>query len=366
MFKPMFSKSIFKSEYKKKAAILSTLIIVIAAVYILSYVLDPQNRRDAAFAWLDSNLQNMADRIEISGDEGRTVLSRVNNVWYFLSDANPDGSSGSAGSSRMLPVKQEKVGDLFALLGRKGVYPVRASTQEAIERLGLDEGKASRIIVRGGVGLPLLDLFIGFGTALGREINLRRAGWNRIYTTEEDFYSFTEVEPASWYDLRLFPPTPEESGGNLGRTAIGIDRVQQVEISLLGKETFIFRRSGQGWVIPGDGTVLDTIKVEAWLRLIIEAQADDFGFSPPDIVEGSCTLRLGDGTSRTLMVGPIESQYRRESQTTADGQKYRSVTVSGALNEGRTPQGSSLVYIISDTTFSNFFELSFAYLNDSP
>jgi len=335
------NKSMAKPVFKKKAAILLGIIVVLSAVYILTFVFDPENRRDAAFAWLEPALGDMADRIEIFGERDKTVLSRVNNVWFFLSEVNPDGSQGPA---RMLPVKQERVGDLFSLLSRKGVYPVRASSPEAIERLGLDEGRASRIVVRGGAGLPLLDLFVGFGGALGREIFLRRAGWNRIYSTEEDFYSFTEAKPASWYDLRLFPPSAEESAGNLGRAAIGMDRVQQVEISGPDREALVFRRSGQGWIIPGNETVLDAIKFEAWLRQIIEAQADDFGYSPPDIVDGSFTLRLGDGTSRTLMAGPLNEE------------NYRSVTVST----------SSLVYLLNENTFNNFFESGFSFLNDSP
>ena len=338
-----------KTKFKKKAAILSALVAVLAAVYILTFILDPENRRDTAFAWLEPTLQDMSDRIEISGEEGRTVLRRVNDVWVFLSEASPDGTSDSEGPARMLPVKQERVMDLLAMLGRKRVYPVRASTPEAIDRLGLNDEKASRIIVRGGAGLPLLDLFIGFGGAIGREIYLRRSGWNRIYSTEEDFYSFTEAKPASWYDLRLFPPTLEESSGNFGRAAIGIDRVQQVEISVSDKEPFVFRRSGQGWIIPGNGTVLDATKVEAWLRMIIETQADDFGFNPPEIIEGTFTLRLGDGTSRTLTVGPLERQNQ------AEGQSYHSATVSG----------SSLVYLLNDNTFNNFFELSYDYINGS-
>jgi len=83
--------------------------------------------------------------------------------------------------------------------------------------------------------------------------------------------------------------------------------------------------------------------------MIIETQADDFGFNPPEIIEGTFTLRLGDGTSRTLTVGPLERQNQ------AEGQSYHSATVSG----------SSLVYLLNDNTFNNFFELSYDYINGS-
>ncbi len=144
--------------YKKKAVVLSVIVAVLALIYILTFVFDPENRSSAAFAWLDPSLLVMADGIEISGTENRIVLRRRNNVWFVA-----DGTGE-------FPAKQDRVADLFALLTRKGNYPVRASSSEGIERLGLKEESASRITVRGGVGLPLLDLLIGSANALGTEV----------------------------------------------------------------------------------------------------------------------------------------------------------------------------------------------------
>ena len=309
--------------YKKKVTVLLVIIAVLLATYILSLVLDPENRRDPSFAWLDPSHIIMADGIEISGTEGRIVLRRRNNVWFFQTEAS---ESGVDRSGIEFPVKQERVSDLFALLSRRDAHPVRASSSEGIMRLGLTEDRASRIIIRGGAGLPLMDLLIGSPDALGQEVFLRRTGWNQVYSAEDDFSFFTEAKPAFWYNLRLFPP-------------IATDAVQQAEINHPAgtpdgePSAFILRRSGGRWVIPGnENASVDTVRVESWLRLTLEAEGDDFGLFHPEQVEGSITLWFGDGSTQTLQIGPMD-------------QGNRSAIIPG----------SSFVYILSERKYINLF-----------
>ena len=303
--------------YKKKIAVLSAAVIVLALVYILSFVFDPERRQSTAFAWLDPSLLVMADGIEIYGTGGVaggiTLLSRKDGTWFF--------SSGITD----FPVKQHRVEDLLNALSRKDVYPLRAVSAEAIERLGLAEESSSRIRIRGGAGLPLLDLLIGGGDALGREVYLRRVGRNEIHSGEDRFTFYIDARPSFWYDLRLFPQEIADIGA-----------VQQAEIALLNEEPFILRRSGGGWIMVGQGSALDTRSVEAWLRSVLEAEADDFGLEPPALVEGSITLRFGDGTTRTIEAGP------------ADEDNNRSLRVLG----------SGLVYVLTEWTFSRLFRES--------
>ena len=294
--------------YKKKAAILSAIVAVLALIYIMTFVFDPENRRGAAFAWLDSSLLVMADALEISGPGNRIVLRRRNDFWFVA-----DGTGE-------FPAKQERVADLFALLTRKDNYPVRASSAEGIERLGLKEESAGRIVVRGGVGLPLLDLLIGSANALGTEVYLRRAGWNQIYSAEDDYSFFTELKARSWYDLRLFSPA-------------SVDSIQQVEISFPA-EKYILRRSGRGWIIPGKESVaLDAVRIEAILRQLLEADADGFAVNAPETTESNITLQFGNGSTRTLQAGHITDQNTRYA----------------------TVSGSPYFYILSEYTFNNFF-----------
>jgi hypothetical protein len=301
--------------YKKKAAILSAIVVALTLIYILTFVFDPENRSSAAFAWLDTSLLVMADGLEIKGSENRIVLRRKNDVWLVA-----DGTGE-------FPAKQDRVADLFALLTRKDNYPVRASSSEGIERLGLKEETASRITVRGGAGLPLLDLLIGGANALGTEVYLRRAGWNQIYSAEDDYSFFTELKTRSWYDLRLFAPA-------------SVDSIQQVEISFPA-ETYILRRSGRGWVIPGKESVaLDAVRIEAILRRLLEAEADGFGANAPETTEARIALQFGNGSTMALLAGSLTEQ------------DIRYATVSG----------SPYFYILTEYTFNAYFrESSFFY-----
>jgi hypothetical protein len=316
-----------KTAYSKKIVLLSVVVAALAITYILTFVLDPGNSRSAAFAWLDSSNFDMADRIEIYGVNGNTELVRKNNTWFF--------SATTTGTE--YPVKQGRVEDLFAALSRRDVYPLRASSQEARERLGLTEDSASRIIVRGGAGLPLLDLLIGRAAAVGSEIYLRRGGWNEIYSGEERFTLFTDFTPVSWCDLRMF------SGVESGVMPYTIESVQQADVRLSSGDSYVIRRRGAEWIIQGDeGAVLDIQRVDAWLRTVLEAECDTFSEGDISVVEAGITLWLGDGTSLTIQA------------SIPDGDNFRKVTVSG----------SPYVYLLGEWNFNRLFRESSYFLRD--
>ena len=299
--------------YKKKVTFLSALVAVLVLIYILTFVFDSESRSAAAFALLDPSLLVMADGIEISSPEGRTVLRRRNDVWLI------------AGDTGEFPAKQDRVADLFALLIRKANYPVRSSSSEGIERLGLTEESASRVVVKGGAGLPLLDLLIGGADALGREVYFRRAPWNQIYSAEDNFTYFINLKANSWYDLRLF-------------TEASVDSIQQVEVSF-PDESYVLRRSGRGWIIPGKEDALDANRVEAFLKRLLEAEADSFAVSAPETIEGRITIQLGNGSTRSLQAGPLTEQNDRHA----------------------TVSGSSYSYVLLERTFNNLFRAGSYY-----
>jgi len=289
--------------YKKKLTLLSSLVILLGLVYILTLVFDPERQYSKAFAWLEPRLISLADGIEISGPAGTAVLKRKNNVWVF--------NAGAAD----YPVKQGRVEDFLAALSRKDVYPLRASSDEAREKLGLSPAAASRIIVRGGAGLPLLDLLIGKTGVVGGELYLGRAGEKEVYSGEDRFTLYTDSDAKAWYDLRLFP------------SAIDAALVQQAEVTLPAAHTppasYTLRRSNGGWVLGGnENLALDSLKVDSWLRSILEAEGEDFDANAPAVIEGSITLRLGDGTARTIQVGPVDKEKRRNAAVSPKDHGY--------------------------------------------
>jgi hypothetical protein len=311
--------------YKKKVLLLSSLVAVLALIYILTFVSDSGYRSGAAFAWLDPSLFAMADGIEISSPYNRTVLKRRNGAWFV------------SGDSGEFPAKQERVDDLFNLLSRKANYPVRASSLEGIERLALTEENASRITISGGAGLPLLDLLIGSTDALGREVYLRKAPWNQIYSAEDNFSYFLYMNANSWYDLRLFP-VAADSAGRFSTAELSVDSIQQVEVSF-PDEAYILRRSGRGWIIPGKEDTLDANRVEAFLKRLLEAEADSYAANAPETIEGRIAIQFGNGSTRLLEAGPLTEVNNRNA----------------------TVSGSSYFYVLSERTFSNLFRASSYY-----
>jgi hypothetical protein len=311
--------------YKKRVLILSVLVAVLALIYILSFVFDSESRGGIAFAWLDPSLFVMADGVEISGPESRTVLKRRNGAWFV------------SGDSGEFPARQERVDDLFDLLGRKANYPVRASSSEGIARLALTEESASRITVRGGAGLPLLDLLVGNADALGREVYLRRAPWNQIYSAEDNFSYFLFLKANSWYDLRLFPPAAD-STGRLSPSELSVDSIQQIEVSF-PDEAYILRRSGRGWIIPGKEDALDANRVEAFLKRLLETEADSYAGSAPEAIEGRIAIQFGNGSTRLLEAGPLTEDNDRNARVS----------------------GSSYFYVLSERIFYNLFRASSYY-----
>jgi hypothetical protein len=246
--------------------------------------------------WLESRFIRLADRIEIHGLYGNTVLVRKNNVW-----AIPEGVID-------YPVKQVRVEELLRDLSRRKNYPIRSSTTEP-ERLGLGEG-ASRIIVRGGAGLPLLDLRIGFTDASGRELYLQKAGQREIRSGEDIFTIYTDRDPRFWYDLRLFPDlTPA--------------MVQRVHIFPFisfseGEDPFApftLSRRNNSWINESTGASVP--RAEAWLRQLLDAQAEGFaqltqGANSLDWeAAGTMVFELGDGSSRVFRISPPDAEGNR-------------------------------------------------------
>jgi hypothetical protein len=155
------------------------------------------------------------------------------------------------------------------------------------------------------------------------------SGRNQIHSGEGDFTFFTNLSPLAWYDLRLFQP-------------FNVEVVQQADIVRPDGEAFSLRRSGTGWIMLGENVFAEPLRVEAWLRAVIEAQGDDFVFDAPENIQGSITLRLGDGSTRTLEIGTVGEH--------------------GAWH--LTVPGSPYVYSLSDWSFNRIFREKEHFLRD--
>jgi hypothetical protein len=305
--------------YKQKLTFLSGLVGLLALIYVLTLVFEPERagRRNAAYSWLDPRQVAQAAGISITGSsgDGGLELIKKDRVWYVVYEG------------REYPARQLRVDDFLGLLSRKTTYPVQASTRAAHERLGLSENAASRIVVSGAPpparegaepvsGPVLLDLLVGQGDQTGQDVYLRKAGQNEVRSGEDRFTGYISGARTSWYNLRLFP---ESEDGKLD-----VDGVQRVTVypplseegANSGGEPRIFTRSGTGWTIGGLAVNdQDNTKVDSYIRGILNIEGDDFSSqtTPDDAVfnDSRIALELGDGSIRTLRLGGADESNRR-------------------------------------------------------
>ncbi|MDR0731040.1 MAG: DUF4340 domain-containing protein [Treponema sp.] len=301
-------------RYRQKITVLSCLAAALACVYILTLVFDPERsgRRSDAYAWLDPRLRDSVDRIDFNGGEsgrglGSLSLLRRNGRWVALRDGLE------------YPAREARVDELLDLLSRRASYPRRSDSSAGHGLFGLSETAASRITLRGGAGLPLLDLLIGRSDSGGGSLYMRKAEGAEVRSGDGGLSAYIDNEPGAWYNLRLFPETGE------GR--VTLDSVQRLTVFLPAQAsqgtrteglTMLISRAGNGWRIdagdrspdPGD---IDKSRVDSYISGILAATGDDFVPPPVPSGEQALILELGDGRVLSLRLGPPGDDQRREA-----------------------------------------------------
>jgi len=318
--------------YKKKVIILGASAIFLALGYLVTLFFDPGriNARNERFTWLPPGAREEADKIEISGGAipGGAVSSGAVNSgggnekfelvlrqgkWFALFDAADSGAATSGGWQEV-PVKQGRVDDIFRLLGTRGAFPRRGSSAASHKDLGLtitgSTGSDStndgyRLIIRGGAGLPLLDLLVGREDASGKEVFLRKNGENEFRSGDKLIGSYVKAERTSWYDLKLFDETSVEQVQRVKVSFSGYSGPED-ETPLIGYIDYNIVRSAENWIMEGgDSAPLDKDKTETWIRGILEAQGDNFlpARNNNFTAAAGMVIELGDGSSLRLQIG---------------------------------------------------------------
>jgi hypothetical protein len=316
--------------YKKKTYILSGIIAALAVIYILTIIFDPERvgSRSAAYSWLEPGQYDKISGITIAKADATITLVRNGGKW-FVSNNGKD-----------YPARDMRVEDFIAALSKRAPYPVRSSSASSHERLSLTEEKAVRVTVAAGAGLPLLNLLIGQGDLTGQSVYLRGQGQNEVRSGEDIFTSYTRSTLTSWYNLRLFPETENGKLSN-GQplTAANVQRMTVYRPSDGGPNAppQIFTRSGKAWTFNFEIANPDMGKVDNYIRNILNTSGDDFVdyITPSDPLfnHSRIVLELGDGSIRTIRLGPPEE----------NGELMASVS------------GSDWVYMIPNWASDRFF-----------
>jgi hypothetical protein len=338
--------------FNKKLLILSSAAIVLAVVYVLTFVFDAgaKDARNAAYRWLSPEQAARVTEIELRGADDVT-LRKDGETWmvvYPVGDRpegqvsvpdtegqvstgaglNGDRSEGQVSTGtdldgrapKLFPAKEARVKDLLAALTKTGAYSERGHSPSLHEKLDVQDSQPKRILVRDAVGAQLLGLIIGAADAAGGGINLRKAGDDAVRGGEDRFSVFTSSQRSGWAELRLFyhkakMPVPAD--------------VQRLRLELPPEDpaatspaSYSFVRDGKGWKAEGEtGSSLDTEKVESYLGALLEAVGENFvpeldaewlvgNGGVAALVAAKIELEFGDGTSAALYLGPeIEGKY---------------------------------------------------------
>lgn len=308
-------------EYRRKLVVLSSLTAALALAYVVSLVFDPERsgRRSDAYVWLDPRLRDSVDRIDIreAGDsaEGLSLLRR-NGAWMVIRDGGE------------YPARETRINDLLDELSRRDSYPRRSSSSQAHGRFGLEDAQAARITVRGGAGLPLLELLAG-NSGAGGDMFLRKAGGDEVRSGKDRFSLYLDAQARSWFNLRLFPESENNS--------ITVDSVQRLSVRAGEGESsglMVISRLQNNWRItsgdlslePGD---IEKTRVDSYITGIINAAGDDFAAGlPPEAA--SLSLELADGRVLNLRLGPAGDSGQR--QAAVSGSPYVYVLASWAAD----------------------------------
>lgn len=290
--------------YKKKITVLLISIAALVLVYALTVIFEPERAgaRSAAFTWLDPRKAGQIETISISSAGNTTELVRKNNLWFV------------SFNGREYPARQFRVDDFIGAFTKRAAYPLRSSSAASLDRLGLAEEAASRVTMTGG-GATLLELLLGQGDATGQQVYLRKQGQNETRSGEDIFTAYVTSPRTAWYNLRLFPETEDGK--------IDASSVQRLTVYAEGStEPSIFTRSGGEWTISGILVVSpDTAAVDAYVRDILNTEGDNFddtiNASDPLFDANRIVLELGDGSIKTVRVGPAGESNRRVAVVSA-------------------------------------------------
>ena len=298
-------------NYRKKTFVLCAIIALLALTYIFTLIFNPENvhARAAAYSWLNpSDAGNITEISIISpfyedeeynslllGGFGSDILpirlSKRGNDWFIEHNR------------QLFPAINNRVENFIALLSTRASYEIRSSNESSHIGFSVNDEAATRITVKTD-DAEVLSLLVGQSDNTGLNIFLRKKDQAEVRMGEDKFTFYTESQPQSWFDLRLFPEGHDSA--SLQRLIVNLPEE-------MGASVQEFTRSGRVWSLNFLEENQDNARVESYIRDILGISADDF-FSDGSVVfpmVNYCRLELqfGDGSVKVINIGqPDESE----------------------------------------------------------
>jgi hypothetical protein len=304
--------------FRKKLITLSSLCAVLLIVYILTFVLSPEQRASRGSQWapLTARGAENISSIEIHGSDTVFLVKDGDGNWFvqYREEGLP--------SPINFPARKSKIDDLTSALTTKAAWPVRSRSASSYTKFGVDAAAGNRIIAKQD-DITLLDLSIGGTDTTGKEIYILSGGEEAVRSGADIFSTFLTGGRASWGDMRLFPDHDQKG--------LSVDSVQRIRIippPLLNVFTgvatentpppvpattpYSIVRDNGIWKFDGGGESSDTIDssiVDSAVRFMLDCAAEDFipKLNASDLSMNNNAPRIiiesGDGTTQTITLG---------------------------------------------------------------
>lgn len=304
--------------YRSKTILLAAALLILGGLYFGAdfFAPSPAAPRDLGVLVPPARFAGIA-RFDIRTVDGSSIVLVKGTSGAWSEDRE----------GRSYPVDPRRIASLKDALAGAADYPEVSRRAASLGALSLDEASAGRLVALDSSGGRVLDLLIGDETPSGDSVYLRRWGSEAAFSGPAPLRRFVSDAPASWLDLKLFPPS------------YGEQDVERLLVSLPApaRGWELFRDASGTWRFRGaPGIEANRTAVAATLRSVLDSEAEDVvpGTSVAG-VGGTRSLRLefGDGGEATLRVGPADRQGRSLA----------------ALEGGQT------VYLLSEWTLSRLF-----------
>ncbi|MBA7619029.1 hypothetical protein ES703_26361 [subsurface metagenome] len=300
-------------NFKNKVVVLSIILAVLIATYVLGIIFSPANisRREAAtplFIVLD---KDSIARIEIAGREEKVVLKKSGAAWTALI------------SGIYLPASKVRIDSFLnqiIKLKRSRVVTRNPDLWQDFE-VSAETGRRIRLLDKSD--REVVNLIVGKAGPAGKGNYLRIEGKEEVIQVERSLASYMDNETKYWSHLKLFPGDLE------GRDLISIDiRSRLFEGQSLDYTLVLSDGNGQPvWKVSGrEDLAISADKVDRMANTLAGFEGTEFVVDIPEHEAGlaspdaEVTFRTEDDRFYRLLVGkavPDENQYhvKLEGQT---------------------------------------------------
>lgn len=257
-------------QFKQKAVVLTTALMVLIGVYVLGSVFSPASvrRREISTPLYASIKASIVEDITIKTQEKAVNLVKAGENWTV----DIDGFFFPASVSRI-----ENLLDQLISLKRAKVITENPDIWQSLELSG---PKAQRITLHDAGGNTILDLLVGKSDPGGRGNYVRKEAGTTVILTDRSMSFYLNAEASFWSHLRLFPQDLE--GRDIMRITLEMD---ERHYTLL-QET---REGRVSWIYEeSDELKLSDAGVDNLANSLAGFEGTEF--LPSDRVQSSATL----------------------------------------------------------------------------